>query len=98
MQLLFMALVGQGLVRDLRNVLFHHLQSLSMGFWDRSQVGRIMSRVTNDVNQIQEVMTQGLVSSVAQFLTLVGTTVFRLRQELGEDLEYQLIRQLKLIS
>jgi len=81
MQLLLMALVGQGLVRDLRNVLFQHLQSLSMGFWDRSQVGRIMSRVTNDVNQIQEVMTQGLVSSVAQFLTLVGIVIVMLSMD-----------------
>ena len=81
MQLLHMALVGQGLVRDLRNVLFRHLQTLSMGFWDRSQVGRIMSRVTNDVNQIQEVMTQGLVSSVAQLLTLVGIVVVMLSMD-----------------
>ena len=81
MQLLHMALVGQGLVRDLRNVLFRHLQTLSMGFWDRSQVGRIMSRVTNDVNQIQEVMTQGLVSSVAQLLTLVGIVAVMLSMD-----------------
>ena len=81
MQLLYMALVGQGLVRDLRNLLFRHLQTLSMGFWDRSQVGRIMSRVTNDVNQIQEVMTQGLVSSVAQLLTLVGIVVVMLSMD-----------------
>jgi ATP-binding cassette subfamily B protein len=81
MQLVYMELVGQGLVRDLRNTLFQHLQTLSMGFWDRSQVGRIMSRVTNDVNQIQEVMTQGLVSSIAQLLTLVGIVAVMVRMD-----------------
>ncbi|SVD68522.1 uncharacterized protein METZ01_LOCUS421376, partial [marine metagenome] len=81
MQLLYMELVGQGLVRDLRNTLFEHLQTLSMGFWDRSQVGRIMSRVTNDVNQIQEVMTQGLVSSIAQLLTLIGIVAVMVRMD-----------------
>ena len=81
MQLLHMEIVGQGLVRDLRNNLFQHLQSLSMGFWDRSQVGRIMSRVTNDVNQIQEVMTQGLVSSIAQLLTVIGIVAVMIRMD-----------------
>ncbi len=81
MQLVYMELVGQGLVRDLRNTLFQHLQTLSMGFWDRSQVGRIMSRVTNDVNQIQEVMTQGLVSSIAQLLTLIGIVAVMVRMD-----------------
>lgn len=71
-QIYYMARVGQGLIRTLRNDLFSHLNTLSMGFWDRSQVGRIMSRVTNDVNQIQEVMTQGLVGTIAQLLTLIG--------------------------
>ena len=71
-QLYYMARMGQGLIRQLRNDLFQHLNGLSMSFWDRSQVGRIMSRVTNDVNQIQEVMTQGLVGTIAQLLTLAG--------------------------
>ena len=72
LQMLEMARIGQGLIFLLRRELFSHLQALSMSFWDRSQVGRIMSRVTNDVQQIQEVMTQGLVGSLSQLVLLVA--------------------------
>ena len=81
-QMLEMARIGQGLVFILRRELFSHLQTLSMSFWDRSQVGRIMSRVTNDVNQIQEVMTQGMVGTIAQLLMLVGMVLVMFRMDL----------------
>ena len=53
-----MARVSQNLLLDVRDDMFNHLQSLSMSFYDRSQMGRIMSRLQNDVFQIQEFLTQ----------------------------------------
>jgi ABC-type multidrug transport system fused ATPase/permease subunit len=80
-QMMEMARIGQGLVFILRRELFAHLQTLSMSFWDRSQVGRIMSRVTNDVNQIQEVVTQGLVGTIPQLLMLVIMVAIMFRMD-----------------
>ena len=81
-QMLEMAKIGQGLILILRTELFRHLQTLSMSFWDRSQIGRIMSRVTNDVNQIQEVMTQGLVGTISQLFILVAMMFMMFRMDL----------------
>jgi ABC-type multidrug transport system fused ATPase/permease subunit len=81
-QMLEMARIGQGLILILRTELFRHLQTLSMSFWDRSQIGRIMSRVTNDVNQIQEVMTQGLVGTISQLFILVAMIFMMFRMDL----------------
>jgi subfamily B ATP-binding cassette protein MsbA len=60
--------VGQMVIFDLRNVLYGHLQSQSMSFYDKNQTGQLMSRVTNDVSQIQFFLTQGaarLINTVA---------------------------------
>ncbi|MSQ40561.1 MAG: ABC transporter ATP-binding protein [Dehalococcoidia bacterium] len=81
-QMMQMAHIGQGMVLALRKDLFAHLQALSMSFWDRSQVGRVMSRVTNDVGQIQEVMTQGLVGTLAQLVMLVGMVAIMMAMDL----------------
>ena len=53
-----MARVSQNLLLDVRDDMFNHLQALSMSYYDRSQMGRIMSRLQNDVFQIQEFLTQ----------------------------------------
>src|SRR5579859_1106746 len=52
--------VGQMVIFDLRNVLYDHLQSQSMSFYDKNQTGQLMSRVTNDVSQIQLFITNGI--------------------------------------
>src|SRR5213075_1938765 len=52
--------LGQSVVHDLRNDLYRHLQSQSMSFYDANQTGQLMSRVTNDVNQVQFFLTQGI--------------------------------------
>ena len=53
-----MARVSQNLLLDVRDDMFNHLQTLSMSYYDKSQMGRIMSRLQNDVFQIQEFLTQ----------------------------------------
>ncbi|MGE5528793.1 MAG: ABC transporter ATP-binding protein [Patescibacteria group bacterium] len=63
---------GQDAVFDLRQELFDHLQRLSLRFYDRRKVGRILTRVTNDVNSLQELLGSGLVTVVADIFTLIG--------------------------
>ena len=69
-----MSRVSQNLLLDVRDDMFNHLQSLSMSFYDRSQMGRIMSRLQNDVFQIQEFLTQFSVT-IGDMLTLGSIVV-----------------------
>lgn len=69
-----LARIGQWVVLDLRTALFSHLQRLSISFYDQHEVGRIMSRAQNDVQQLQEFLTI-LVMSLGDLLTLVGIVV-----------------------
>ena len=55
-----MARVGQNVLYNLRMDLFRHLQSLSLNFYDKNEVGRIMSRMQNDIIQLQEFLTTGI--------------------------------------
>ena len=66
-----MALAGQDVLRTLRVNLFNHIQRLSMSFFDKNETGRIMSRVQNDVRQLQEVISI-FVNSLGQVLSLIG--------------------------
>ncbi|HVC35054.1 MAG TPA: ABC transporter ATP-binding protein [Chloroflexota bacterium] len=63
--------VGQRVIFDLRNVLYRHLQSQSMSFYDRNQTGQLMSRVTNDVSQVQFFITQGFARLVNMAVTVI---------------------------
>ena len=62
--------VGQRVVFDLRGKLYDHLQSQSMSFYDANQTGQLMSRVTNDVSQVQSFLTQGLARLVNTVVTI----------------------------
>jgi subfamily B ATP-binding cassette protein MsbA len=62
--------IGQRVVYDLRAKLYDHLQSQSMSFYDANQTGQLMSRVTNDVQQVQSYLTQGISRLVNTFITL----------------------------
>jgi ATP-binding cassette subfamily B multidrug efflux pump len=64
--------VGQQMILDLRMQLFGHLQRLSISFFDRNPVGRLIVRITNDVENLNELFTSGLVEFAADLLTLVG--------------------------
>ena len=69
-----LVVLGQRVLYALRTDLFAHLTRLSMGFYDRNQVGRVMSRVQNDIQQLQELLNITIVS-VAHVVSLVGVTV-----------------------
>ena len=64
--------VGQRVVRDLRNVLFAHILSQSVGFFATQTTGRLMSRITNDVSQIQQAVSETLGDLARESLALVG--------------------------
>ena len=76
-QFAYMPKVGQGVLYDLRTQMFNHLQSLSPSFFHRTPVGRLVSRNTSDVIQLQETF-ELLVQSIADMLSLVGIVVFML--------------------
>ena len=69
-----MGFVGQRVLYNLRTELFGHLQRLSMRFFDRNEVGRVMSRVQNDVQQLQEFISI-FVTGLSDVLTLGGVIV-----------------------
>jgi ABC-type multidrug transport system fused ATPase/permease subunit len=62
--------VGQRVIYDLRSKLYSHLQSQSMSFYDTHQIGQLMSRVTNDVSQVQFFLTQGFTRLVTSLVTI----------------------------
>ena len=63
--------VSQGVLFELRTGMFQHLQRLSVPFFDRNEVGRIMSRVQNDVNQLQEFLPM-VALTLGDLLSLIG--------------------------
>ena len=69
-----LARVSQGVLYTLRTRIFEHLQRLSPSFYDKNEVGRIMSRGQNDVNQLQEFLNL-VVSSLADVLSLFGIVI-----------------------
>lgn len=73
-QLRLMAFVGQRVLYKLRMDMFAHLQRLSMSFYDRNEVGRVMSRVQNDVQQLQEFLSIVLIT-LGDLLSIFGIVV-----------------------
>jgi len=67
--------VGERILADLRNKLFGHLQRLSLGFYERNRAGVIISRLTNDVEALDQLVTDGVTSLVQNTLTLIGTAI-----------------------
>ncbi len=70
-----MASVSQRALQKLRRDLFEHLQSLPLRFFDSHTVGEVMSRMTNDVDAINQAVSQNIVSLLASSLSLVGILI-----------------------
>ncbi len=64
--------MGQLVMRDLRQATFHHLQRLPIAFFDRNPIGRLVTRVTTDVDALNEMFTAGIVSIFGDLLLLAG--------------------------
>jgi ATP-binding cassette subfamily B multidrug efflux pump len=71
-QLYILEMAGQNVVLDLRMHVFSHLQDLSASFFDRNPVGKLMTRVTSDVESINEAFTSGLFMIMAYLVKLAG--------------------------
>jgi ABC-type multidrug transport system fused ATPase/permease subunit len=67
--------VGQRALQDLRLKLFAHLQSLSIGFYSRNRAGVLISRMTNDVEALDQLVEDGLATLIQSSLTLLGVVV-----------------------
>jgi ATP-binding cassette subfamily B protein len=67
--------VGQRALQDLRIQLFEHLQRLSIGFYSRNKAGVLISRLTNDIQALDQLVTEGMQTLFSATLTLVGTAV-----------------------
>lgn len=69
------AMLGQRVMRDLRQQLFEHVQRLSIAFYDRTPVGRLVTRVTSDVESLNELFTAGVVAGLGDLFTLLAIAV-----------------------
>ena len=71
-------LLGQRVMRDLRGQLFAHLQRLPVAYFDRTPVGRLVTRVTGDVEALNELFTAGVVAGLGDLFTLLAISVMML--------------------
>lgn len=71
-QVFLMQMTGQRVMYDLRMQIFGHLQRLPIAFYDRNPVGRLVTRVTTDVDVLNEMFTSGVVAIFGDFFTLLG--------------------------
>jgi ATP-binding cassette subfamily B protein len=73
--ILIVARVGESFLRDIRNGLFRHLMRLGVDYFEREKTGRVVSRMTSDIDSLQELIQQGLVVFVQNFLLFGGAIV-----------------------
>jgi ABC-type multidrug transport system fused ATPase/permease subunit len=78
LETLQLSYASQGILLRMRNQLFSHLHKLSLGFFDANKTGKLMSRVQNDVDQLQTLVTQDIINILANGLTLVAIAVVML--------------------
>jgi ATP-binding cassette subfamily B multidrug efflux pump len=72
---ILMATTGQNAMRDLRRHVFDHISSLHMSFFDSIPVGRLVTRATNDVENVSEMFSQGLVALITDVFKMVGYAI-----------------------
>lgn len=77
-QTYLMQYVGQRAMFDLRMHIFRHVQRLSIAFFSHTPVGRLVTRITNDVDALNELITSGIVAIVGDVATLAGIVVVML--------------------
>jgi ATP-binding cassette, subfamily B, multidrug efflux pump len=78
LQTYFMQWSGQQVMFDLRSQIFRHLQRMHVGFFDKNPVGRLVTRVTTDVDALNEMFTSGVVSIFEDVFVLAGILVIML--------------------
>ena len=73
---------GSRIINDFRNMLFKHIQSLSVSFFIKNPTGELMSRATNDISLVQRAAAKGVIDFFKEIATLVGLTAVLLSQDL----------------
>src|SRR5437773_6121856 len=81
LQTYFMQWAGQMVMFDLRSQIFRHLQRMHIGFYDKNPVGRLVTRVTTDVDALNEMFTAGVVSIFEDVFVLAGIVAIMLRMD-----------------
>ncbi|MNC13682.1 putative ABC transporter ATP-binding protein [compost metagenome] len=71
-------IIGQRVIYDLRSDLFKHIQKLSFNFFDKRPAGSVLVRVTNDINSLQDLFTNGVVNLMIDCVQLMGITIILL--------------------
>lgn len=71
----WMQVLGQSVIYDLREHLFRHIQRLSHRFFDQRSAGSILVRITNDINSLQELLTNGIINVFMDIILLVGIII-----------------------
>ena len=77
-QILLTQFIGQKIIYDLRNDVFSHLQRLHQQYFDRNPVGRLITRVTTDVQGLNDMFTQGLVMIFGDIFLIIGIVIMML--------------------
>lgn len=72
----FTELMGQKIIYDLRVQIFSHVQKLALRFFDRTPIGRIVTRVTNDVESLNEMFSSGIVAVFSDIFVIIWIFVF----------------------
>lgn len=72
------AVIGQRIMYAMREQIFAHLQRQSLAFFDHNPVGRLMTRITNDVDALNDLFTSGAVQLIGNFITLGGIVIVML--------------------
>jgi len=80
---ILLAVTGQKVILDLREGVFAHLQALGLDYYEKEQSGRIISRLTNDIDAINELLSFGLVEAFANVATLLGAVVIMFHLHVG---------------
>ncbi|HEV7128147.1 MAG TPA: ABC transporter ATP-binding protein, partial [Ktedonobacterales bacterium] len=77
-QYFLLSVLGQRVMYDLRSRMFEHLQSLSLSFFDHNPVGRLMTRITNDVDSLNQLFTSGAITLVGDVFTIAAILIILL--------------------
>ncbi|MCD6246600.1 ABC transporter ATP-binding protein [candidate division WOR-3 bacterium] len=75
--------VGQRVMIDIRMKVFEHLENLSMTFFDKNPIGRLVTRVTNDVEALHELFTGGVVAIIGDFFTIIAIVIVMLKMSIS---------------
>lgn len=70
-----MSWAGQQILYHLSSDMFTHLQRLSLGFYDRTQIGRVMSRLQSDIDVLESMLSSGLLSMIGSLFSLIGIII-----------------------